>query len=203
MQVLLEVMELWDAVEAVCRERAKDRRALVAILCAVSSEMKAGIAVKKSAKEAWVAVRSMRMGDARVREANAKRLLKVFEIIKFKDGEKVDDFAMRLSSLVSEMRELGEEVEEVRVVPPKFNQVATSIEMLCDLKTMPLEELVGWLHVAESRFCMEEMTDELGRLLFTKEQCQVRRRSKDRAHGGDRCRIMETLTHSRGWEIDI
>jgi hypothetical protein len=202
MRVSLKVMELWDAVEAVCRERAKDWRALAAILRAMSPEMKAGIAVKKSAKEAWVAVRSMRMGDARVREANAERLLKVFENIKFKDGEKVDDFAMRLSSLVSEMRELGEEVEEVRVVPPKFNQVATSIEMLCDLKTMPLEELVGWLHVAESRFCMET-TDELGRLLFTKEQCQVRRRSKDRVHGADRCRIMETLTHSRGWEIDI
>ena len=108
------------------------------------------------------------------------------------------------------MHELGEEVEELRVVwkllrvvPPKFNQVAASIEMLCDLKTMPLEELVGRLRVAENRFCLEETTDELGRLLFTKEQCQVRRRSKDRVHGGDRCRIMETLTHSRGWEIDI
>jgi hypothetical protein len=195
MQVSLEAMELWDAVEAVCRERAKDRRALAAILRAVPPEMKAGLAVKKSAKEAWAAVRSMRMGDARVREANAERLLKVFENIKFKEGEKVDDFAMRLSSLISEMRELGEEVEELRVVrkllrvvPPKFNQVAASIEMLCDLKTMPLEELVGRLRVAENRFCLEETTDELGRLLLTEEQWQARRRSKNRAHGGDRRR---------------
>jgi hypothetical protein len=32
MQVSLEALELWDAVEAECKERAKDRRALAAIL---------------------------------------------------------------------------------------------------------------------------------------------------------------------------
>jgi hypothetical protein len=46
-------------VEAVTNDRAKDRRALAAILRAVPSEMKAGLAVKTSAKEAWDSVKKM------------------------------------------------------------------------------------------------------------------------------------------------
>ncbi|KAF0922876.1 hypothetical protein E2562_002125 [Oryza meyeriana var. granulata] len=59
---------------------------------------------------------------------------------------------MRLGSLVAELHELGENIEEVRVVkkllrvvPVKYNQVALSIEMLMDLNMMSLEELVGRL----------------------------------------------------------
>ncbi|WVZ64467.1 hypothetical protein U9M48_013976 [Paspalum notatum var. saurae] len=39
-QVSLEALELWDTVEKKCKERAKDRRALAAILRAVPGEMK-------------------------------------------------------------------------------------------------------------------------------------------------------------------
>jgi hypothetical protein len=51
-QVSLEAMELWDVVEAVSNDRAKDRRALSAILHAMPSEMKVRLALKKSVKEA-------------------------------------------------------------------------------------------------------------------------------------------------------
>ncbi|WVZ88962.1 hypothetical protein U9M48_035429, partial [Paspalum notatum var. saurae] len=71
MQVSLEAMELWDAVEA---ERAKDRRALAAILGAIPSEIKAGVAVKKTAKQAWNAAKSMRVGDDRVKVVSVQHL---------------------------------------------------------------------------------------------------------------------------------
>jgi hypothetical protein len=38
--------------------------------------MKAGIVVKKSAREAWVSMKNMRGGDDRVRAANVQRLMK-------------------------------------------------------------------------------------------------------------------------------
>jgi hypothetical protein len=38
--------------------------------------MKAGIAVKKSAREAWVSMKNMRGGDDHVRAANVQRLMK-------------------------------------------------------------------------------------------------------------------------------
>lgn len=52
-----------------------------------------------------------------------------------KSNDRVDDFAMRLIGLVNNICTLGETLEEVKVikkflciVPPKFTQVAISIE---------------------------------------------------------------------------
>jgi hypothetical protein len=57
-------------VEFDCVERHDDRMALAAILRMVPVEIKSSIAKKKSAKEAWTAVKTMRLGDERVRVAN-------------------------------------------------------------------------------------------------------------------------------------
>jgi maltooligosyltrehalose synthase len=94
-------------VESDSVERREDRMALVAILRAVPAEMKSTIAEKSSAKEAWMAVRIMRLGDERVREANAQKLLGAFENVKFRDGETIDEFAMRLNTLVSSSARWG------------------------------------------------------------------------------------------------
>jgi hypothetical protein len=192
MQVNLEGMELWDAVETGKAERTKDRRALAVILRGVPPEMKSGLAAKATAKEAWAAVKSQRMGDTRVQEAKAQHLLKQFENAAFKDGEAIDDFAVRLGSLAAELRELGENMEDervvkkmLRVVPPRFNQVACSIEMFADFKKMSLEELVGRLRVAEERCGGGELGGErIGQLLLTEEQWEARRRQRRNRGGG-------------------
>jgi hypothetical protein len=150
MRVSLEALELWDTVEAVTKNRAKDRRALAAILCAVPLEMKAGLAVKTSAKEAWDLVKKMRAGDDRVKSASVQRLMKEFENMTFRDGETVGDFAMRINGLIASLRDLGEEMEEshvvkkvLRVVPKRLKQVAVAIEMLVDMDDMSVKEIVG------------------------------------------------------------
>jgi hypothetical protein len=121
-------MELWNVVEAVSKDRAKDRRALSAILHAVSSEMKVGLAVKKSVKEVWDAVKLMRFGDERIKSVSLQRLLKEYKNVAFRDGESVDDFAMRINGLVTILRELGEKMEDGRVVmvPKKLRQVVVT-----------------------------------------------------------------------------
>ena len=186
MQVSLEAMELWDAVVAVSKERAKDRRALAAILRAVPPEMKAGLAVKKTAKEAWDAVKSMRVGDDRVKAASVQRLWKEYENVVFRDGESVGDFTMRISGLVGSLREMGETLEDgrvvkkiLRVVPKKMKQVAVAIEMLADINAMSVEELVGRLQVAEEADAEEPAADHAGRLFLTEEQWEARRRQRD------------------------
>ncbi|KAL6639641.1 hypothetical protein ACP70R_023372 [Stipagrostis hirtigluma subsp. patula] len=199
MQVSLEALGLWAAVEKGGVERREDRLALAAILRAVPSEMKAGLAVKKSAREAWAAVKSMRVGDDRVKSANVERLLKAFENVAFRDGETVDEFVMRINGLVASLRELGEDMEDSRVVrkilrvlPKRMKQVAVSIQMLLDLKTMSVEELLGRLRVAEEQDDVEEEAGAAGRLLLTEEQWDARRRQrgKERARrdGGARSR---------------
>jgi len=195
-QCNLEGMELWDAVEGGNAERGKDRRALAVILRGVTPEMKSGLVTKKTVKEAWEAIKSLRVGDTRVQEAKAQHLLKQFENAAFKDGEAIDDFAVRIGSIAAELRELGEDMEDervikkmLRVVPSRFNQVACSIEMFVDFKKMSLEELVGRLRVAEERCGGGELGGErTGQLLLTEEQWEARRRqrrNKDRARAGD------------------
>lgn len=193
MKVSLEALGLWGAVESDKVERRDDRMALSVILRGVPVELKAVLAVKKTAKEAWEAVKTMRVGEDRVKAANKQRLMKEFENLMFKDGERVDDFAVRVNTLVGGLRELGEDVKDgrvvrkvLRVVPKKWKQVAVSIEMLLDLDTMTMEELIGRLRVAVDAE-EEEVAKEVARLNLAEEQRDARRRQrgKERARGGD------------------
>ncbi|WVZ83192.1 hypothetical protein U9M48_030362 [Paspalum notatum var. saurae] len=150
--------------------------ALAAILRGVPSELKVVLAVKKTAKEAWEAGKTMRVGEDR-------------------DGEKIDDFAVHINGIVGGLRELGEEIKDgrvvrkvLRVVPKKWKQVAVSIEMLLDLDTMTMEELVGRLRVAEQADDKEAAAAaDVGRLHLTEEQWEARHRQrlKERARGRD------------------
>jgi len=103
---------------------------------------------------------------------------------------------VRIGSIAAELRELGEDMEDervvkkmLRVVPSRFNQIACSIEMFADFKKMSLEELVGRLRVAEERCGGVELGGErTGQLLLTEEQWEAhrrQRRNKDRARAGD------------------
>jgi hypothetical protein len=196
MQVSMEALELWDAVEATCKERAKDRRALATIIRGVPKEMKASLAQKKSAKEAWEAVEKSCAGDDRMKDVSIQRLMKQFESMAFRDGESVTDFAMRINGLVTSLRELGEEMPDsrvvkkvLRVVPKKLRQVAVAVEMFGDLNTMSMEELVGRLQVAEDADAEDQGATNGGhteQLMLTKEQWEARRHQhgKERAHGG-------------------
>jgi hypothetical protein len=181
MQVSLEALGMWSVVETGKGERREDRLALSAILRVVPSEMKAGLTVKPTAKEAWGAVRSMQVGDDRVKAVNVERLMKTFETVMFRDSESVDEFVMRINGIVSGLRELDEKIEDGRVVrkilrmlPRRMRQVAVSIQMLCDLNTMSMEELLGQLRVAEEQDDVEESTDP-ARLLLTEQQWEAHR----------------------------
>lgn len=67
----LEVMYLWDAIEDEKVERRRDRLALGAMLRGVPQEMHSMLLNKKTAKEAWEAIKTMRLGADRVKEVNA------------------------------------------------------------------------------------------------------------------------------------
>jgi hypothetical protein len=87
MQVSLEALELWDAVEEGSEDCAKDRRALAVILHGIPPEMKVGLAVKNSVREAWASVKKVRGGNDCVKAANMQQLMKEFELLSFGDGE--------------------------------------------------------------------------------------------------------------------
>ena len=68
-------------------KRAHDRQAMSAFLPSVPKEMWQSLSIQVTVKEAWEAVKLMRLGADRVNEVNAQKMLQEFENIKFKDGE--------------------------------------------------------------------------------------------------------------------
>jgi hypothetical protein len=132
--------------------------ALDAITNAVLQEMLASLAVKKTTAEAWEAVRSLRIGSKVVQNVRTQRLRSEIESIRFKEGESVDDFTMRLGGLVAALGTLGEEIKEqqvvqklLRVFPKHLTQVAIAIEVTEDLSKLMLEDGGGRLRAPEDR----------------------------------------------------
>jgi hypothetical protein len=188
MMVSLEALGLWEAVEADKAEHREDRLALAAILRAVPVDMKASLAVKKTMKEAWAVVKVTRMGDTHVKEANAQCLLKEFENIVTMDGELIEDLVMCITGLTSNLQELGEKMEDMRIVRKlqrvvlmRYNQIACAIEMFSDLNTMSIEELIGKLRAAEDHVADEEVAAASAgkeRLLLIEEQWEAHHRQR-------------------------
>jgi hypothetical protein len=85
----------------------------------------------------------------------------------------VDDFALRLSNLIINLEELGEEIEEQRVgekllrsVPPRFDHLVMSIERLLDISSLTLEEVTGHLKTQEDRMDRVDSNSNSGKLLY-------------------------------------
>ncbi|CAA0839530.1 Unknown protein [Striga hermonthica] len=117
----------------------------------------------------------MRVGVDRVREARQQKLRKDFESIAFKSGKGAEDFALRLSSIVSELQGLGNGITKLKamqkylcVVPARYAQMACYIETLLDLEDMSIEELSGRLAAYDGRG--EPEVEVGGRLLLTHEE---------------------------------
>ncbi|CAD6213238.1 unnamed protein product [Miscanthus lutarioriparius] len=172
-------MEIWHVIDPGTNvKRSQDRQAVSALLRSVPKDMWQSLGGRKTVKEAWETVQTMRLNADRVKEVNAQKLLKEFENIGFKKGETIDDLGMRITNLVANLKTLGETVDDARmvkkflhVVPPRFNQVVVSIEMFCDVKKMTVDELVGRLWAAQDRLDnkVEQIIDKAGCLLLVEE----------------------------------
>jgi hypothetical protein len=106
-------------------------------------EMQAGLAIKPSVQEAWKAIRKIWLSADRVKEANVEQLRREFRDLAFKPDESVEDFSLRLSTVVSQLRVLGNSIMNMdvikkllHVIPEKLEQVAISMETLLDLDSV-------------------------------------------------------------------
>ena len=91
---------------------------------------------------------------------------------------------MRLNGLVTNIRALGEQIEEayvvkkiLRAVPTKFLQIVSAIEQFGNLEIMSVEETVGSLKAHEERMRGQKESSEY-QLLLTEEEW-VKRERKD------------------------
>ncbi len=95
------------------------------------------ISEKEMAREAWDALKQMNMGEERVKKARVQTLKRVLDGMYMGEGdsEKINDFALKVTTIMNEIRSLGTKVEETTVVerllhsvPDKFQSLISTIE---------------------------------------------------------------------------
>ncbi|WVZ88386.1 hypothetical protein U9M48_034913 [Paspalum notatum var. saurae] len=181
MMVMLKARGLWRVVKGGTDDEQEDQMAMEAILKGVPPEY-ITLGSKKSAKEAWTSLEAIRVGSDRVKKAKLQLLRCEFENIAFRDGEAVEDFALRLTSLM-----LGETIKEetvvakyLRVVPSRYAHVAVSIETLLDLDVLTIEDVTARLKTVEDRADAPVAQGEgpKGQLLLTQDEWTARMKEK-------------------------
>lgn len=122
-------------------------------------------------------MKSMHEGATRVKEAHAQRLQQEFENIYFKDGELMDDFSLRITTLAENLCGLGETVNNTRIVkkilrvlPKHYSQITVSIETLLDVNMLAVEDLVGCLRAGEDRIDVDAITEKSERLMLSEDE---------------------------------
>jgi hypothetical protein len=186
MRVQLQAAHLWDAIEYGPDEDGDDRAALAALLRAVPPELVRTLAVKDCAKTAWEVIKTMRLGSERIREAKAQRRRREWEDLRFKTGETIEDFALRLTAIVNDLELLGDPIDEykavlkyLRTVPKKYRMIAMAIEQTVDLRELTVEDLTGRFTTAEEGYELDdEISDGVGKLLLTEEEWAARQKQR-------------------------
>ena len=193
MRVQLQAQHLWDAIEYGVDEDEEhaDRAALAALLRAVPPELVRTLAAKDNAKAAWDTLKTMRLGSERIREAKAQTRRREFEELCFRAGESIEDFSIRLTSIVSDLELLGDPISEykavlkfLRVVPRKYRAMVMAIEQVVNLRELTIEELCGRLLTAEEGYNLDDATDGVNKLLLTEEEWASRQRQRGKGVPG-------------------
>jgi len=101
MKVKLMARALWAAVDPGGVDPQEDMMALDVLASAVLSEMVAAIANKETAKDAWDAIKTMRVGDDRMRKSTAQHLHWQFDLATSREDESIEDYSLHLASMVA------------------------------------------------------------------------------------------------------
>lgn len=107
--------------------------------------MQAALSVKPSAKEAWDSIVVVRMGANHIHRST----LQQWELLAFRPGEQVEDFARRLTTLKQQMAlNGGSDLYEERVVeklqratPTNYAHLTIGIETMPDFQDLTLEAM--------------------------------------------------------------
>lgn len=141
----------------------------------------------------------MCVGDERVRNSTAQHLRRQFDLATSREDENVEDYSLRLSSMVAQLATLGVMLDEptvvgkfLRSVPTRFKQIVVAIQTLLDVSTLTLAEVTGRLKAAE-----EELEAPLSsvhhnsKLYLTEEAWEARRKQREtgRSSKGDANRV--------------
>ena len=158
MEVYLEAHGLLESITETETNRKKDREALSAILNSISESVSFQLDVKKTEKENWETIRILHVGVDHVVQSKIQSLRQEFENLAMKKDKTVSDFSSRFTMIISELRDLGEQLEEKEVVakflrsmPVKYDSLTFSLEQFENMRGLSVDEVIGSLRVHEQR----------------------------------------------------
>ena len=175
MKIFMRAQGLWAAMEG--RQAVDDRldqMALAAIVQAVPESVMMGMAELETTKKVWDALKEMHVGEERVKKARVQTLKRELDGMYMGESEKINEFCLKVTTIVNEIRSLGTKVEEIAVVekllrsvPDKFLPIVSTIEQWGDLTVMSVAEVIGRLRTFEESSKGRRRDREEGKLLAT------------------------------------
>ncbi|KAG5222658.1 TMV resistance protein [Salix suchowensis] len=155
--------ESGETAAEIKEKRIKDAKALSIIQGALT----------ETARGAWDLLRREFRGDDKVREVKLQAVRAEFEYMRMAEGESLDHYLTKFFGVINDMKSLGEEITEARIVQKtlmslsrKYKSIVSIIEETKDLKTLRSEEVIASLKVYDRR---EDMHDERERVMNTEE----------------------------------
>ena len=164
---------IWDAIErgwtrpeaakstwdkAALAATNANSKALNAIFCGVSLDEFHRISHIIVAKEAWEILETTFEGTKKVKDTKLQMLTTKFKELKMGDDESFDSFYGKLNEIVIAKLNLGEKIEDAKVVrkilrslPESFRAKVTAIEESKDLDEIQIQELIGSLQTYKLR----------------------------------------------------
>ncbi|XP_057984522.1 uncharacterized protein LOC131169324 [Hevea brasiliensis] len=176
MKALLKGLDLWEVVETgadpsplranstvtqlkhYAEESAKKFKVLSYIHSAVSESIFTRIMACETGKEAWDRLREEFQGSENTRQMQVLNLRRTFEALKMKETENVKEYSDKVIKVVNQIRVLGEDLPDKRVVekilvslPERFEAKISSLKDSKDVYQISLAELVNALQATEQR----------------------------------------------------
>ena len=123
-----------------------------AIFYGVSTDEFHRISHVKTTQEAWKILETTYEGTEKVKDTKLQILTTRFEEVKISEDESFDSFYGRLNEIVNAKLNLGEKVEDTKIVrmvqrslPESFRAKVTTIKESKDLDAINIQELVSSL----------------------------------------------------------
>ena len=133
-----------------------NRKAINAIFRGVSTNEFHGISHVGTTKEAWMILETTYKGTKKVKDTKLQMLTTRFEELKMGDDESFDSFYVKLNEIVIAKLNLGENIEDAKVVrkilrslPESFRAKVKAIEESKGLDEIKIQELIRSLQTYE------------------------------------------------------
>ncbi|KAI5348276.1 hypothetical protein L3X38_001163 [Prunus dulcis] len=171
-------------------DKIKNAKVLSLIQGALTDELFPRIRNEKTAKVAWEILRSEFRGDKKVRAVKLQPIRADFKYLRMNDVESLDDYLARFFETVNNLKSLGEDVIEKRIVQKllmslsrRYKSIVSIIEETRDLDTIRVEEILASVKVYDKR---EDLHDERDKLAGTEKAFSSFRVGNNQASGANK-----------------